>query len=167
MSLHYCFVKKNKYLLFLNNFIPNYKIYKLSKFHSFYKKLNLFFLLYNKKNKFININKFRSILLLNKKYPLLYTKTLILKGRGYKCILEKKERILLLKIGFSHSIKKFIPNKIKINLKKNKIVFKSLDRLLLKRYSLSIKLLRKISAYKKKGLYFSKDILKFKQVKKK
>ena len=165
--LLYCFIKKNKYLLLLNSCIKSFKMYKLSKFFIFYKLFNLFFLGLIKKNKFIDINQFKSILLLSKKYSLLYTKTLVMKGRGYKCILEKRERALFLKLGYSHPIKKLIPTNIKVNVKKNKIVLKSLNLLLLTRYSLSIKLLRKVSAYKKKGLFFSNEDLKFKQVKKK
>jgi len=113
------------------------------------------------------MQKIKTLFLLHKNYPILYTKTLLMRGRGYKCILDPKKRLIVLKVGYSHSIKKFIPITVKIDLKKNKIVFKSLDILLLEKYSLDIKRIRRISSYKKKGLFFIKDFLKFKQVKKK
>jgi len=163
--LLYCFIKKNKYLLFLNHFFMHRsKLYLLPKLTSFYKILRSFFI---KKNELFNIQKIKNTLLLHKKHPILYTKTLLMRGRGYKCFLDHDKRLIILKVGYSHSIRKFIPSTVKINLRKNKVVFKSLDHLILQKYSLAIKMTRKISSYKKKGLFFAKDSLKFKQVKKK
>jgi len=163
--LLYCFVKKKIYLLFLNHFIIHFsKLYRLPKLISFYKVLNIFLI---KSTKLFSIQKVKTLFLLDKKYPILYTKTLLMRGRGYKCILDPKKRLIILKVGYSHSIKKFIPITVKIDLKKNKIVFKSMNILLLEKYSLAIKRIRRISTYKKKGLFFLKDILTFKQVKKK
>jgi ribosomal protein L6P/L9E len=117
----------------------------------------------NNRNNSILKNK----LLLNKLQPRVYTKSLFLKGRGYKCSLNHTLKTLSLKIGFSHSIQKYIPNDISIYTKKGEIFFKSYNYLLLKSFSLKIKKLKKVNMYKKKGLFFSKEIIRLKQVKKK
>lgn len=163
--LLYSFIKREKYLLFFNKITQTLKIYQIFFFNNFYKSINIFFLA-NQKN-ILDIKYIKTKLLFNKKYPVLHTKSLLLKGRGYKCFFERTSRSIVLKLGYSHLIKKYVPNRIKIDLKKNQIVFKSFNLLLLKSYSLNIKALREISPYKKKGLFFSKDIIKLKQVKKK
>ena len=160
----YCIVKKKKFLIFLNKITKNISAYKIPYTLNMSKNIHIFnFSSMNNKNNFLLKRK----LLFNKLEPRVYTQSLFLKGRGYKCFLNSTQRTLSLKIGFSHSIQKYIPNEISICTKKGEIFFKSYNYLLLKSFSLRIKKLKKVNMYKKKGLFFSKEIIRLKQVKKK
>jgi ribosomal protein L6P/L9E len=96
-------------------------------------------------------------------------KTLRLKGLGLKVLLFKNRKRLKLKLGFSHLIKIFIPNKIKLsrNKKKTAISFLSKDPVFLGNFCKIIKSFKNPNSYSGKGFSYNKEVLSLKTFKKK
>lgn len=120
-------------------------------------KLNSF-LLY-KPEKYLIINKIFG-------YYKTYFHFLKLKGMGYK--FTALNAAVCLRIGFSHKVLYLISSGIKVNyLSKQLILLKSRDLYLLKNLFYNFKNLKKLDAYKKKGLYIKGVLLKTKESSKK
>ena len=133
---------------------------------------NIFFFL--KKNKFLittPIDEKKKLNLYNKliKYKLkgILQKlklTLILKGIGFKALIKNNN--LILKLGFSHNFLIFIPLKIEILIKGNKIIFLSYDYIFLNQFIFFIKNLKKVDSYKGKGIFLENEKILLKEGKK-
>lgn len=80
-----------------------------------------------------------------------YKKELLLKGLGFKATLEK-DKILTLKLGYSHLIKIAVPENISVKIKNNNIHFISTDKQQLGNFVNYIKSLKFPDSYKGKGL---------------
>jgi large subunit ribosomal protein L6 len=86
--------------------------------------------------------------------------TLILKGVGYRAVVEGKE--IVLSLGYSHPVKIQIPNEISVEIVKNTTVnLKSCDKELLGLFASNIRAWRQPEPYKGKGiLYKDEQILR-------
>jgi large subunit ribosomal protein L6 len=86
--------------------------------------------------------------------------TLILKGVGYRAVVEGKE--IVLSLGYSHPVKIEIPKEISVEVIKNTTVnLKSCDKELLGLFASNIRAWRQPEPYKGKGiLYKDEQILR-------
>jgi large subunit ribosomal protein L6 len=86
--------------------------------------------------------------------------TLILKGVGYRAVVEGKE--IVLSLGYSHPVKIEIPKEISVEIVKNTTVnLKSCDKELLGLFAANIRAWRQPEPYKGKGiLYKDEQILR-------
>jgi large subunit ribosomal protein L6 len=86
--------------------------------------------------------------------------TLILKGVGYRALVQNKE--IILSLGFSHPVKISIPENISVEVERNTIInLKSCDKELLGLFASNIRAWRRPEPYKGKGiLYQNEQILR-------
>lgn len=86
--------------------------------------------------------------------------TLILKGVGYRALVQNKE--IILSLGFSHPVKITIPENISVEVERNTIInLKSCDKELLGLFASNIRAWRRPEPYKGKGiLYQNEQILR-------
>ena len=86
--------------------------------------------------------------------------TLILKGVGYRAVVQGKE--IVLNLGYSHPVKIDIPNEISVEVDKNTTInLKSCDKELLGLFASNIRAWRRPEPYKGKGiLYKDEQILR-------
>lgn len=95
-----------------------------------------------------------------------FIKKIQLSGIGYKANIKNK--ILKLKVGFNHPIKKQIPEKIKIKiLKNNTILIFGINKNEVNTYAALLKDIQQIEPYKGKGIKDENQIIKLKEGKKK
>jgi large subunit ribosomal protein L6 len=93
-----------------------------------------------------------------------FKKILLIKGLGFKFIIE--ENSILLKIGFSHNIIIKIPKELKIKKQINKFVFSSTDYILLLNFIYYLKSFKELNVYKEKGLLLQEEKIFIKEGKK-
>jgi large subunit ribosomal protein L6 len=121
--------------------------------------------LYLKRKKKSFLNLYKSLIKLKIKGILQGFKlNLFLKGLGFKAFIENN--ILILKLGYSHSIDIIIPENIKIINQTNKLIFTSNDWLFLTKYVHQIKNFKKPEPYKGKGLLLKNETIILKEGKK-
>ena len=96
-----------------------------------------------------------------------YKKKLILKGLGYRAVVNEEAKIVEFKLGFSHLIRLRIPEKIKIKVKKQFINLESKDKILLGNFVNKIVKLKSPDSYKGKGFWYKYQNKTLKVVKKK
>jgi large subunit ribosomal protein L6 len=86
--------------------------------------------------------------------------TLILKGVGYRAVVQNKE--IILNLGYSHQVKIPIPDNISVEVEKNTTInLKSCDKELLGLFASNIRAWRRPEPYKGKGiLYQNEQILR-------
>ena len=79
--------------------------------------------------------------------------TLILKGVGYRAVVQGKE--IVLNLGYSHPVKIEIPNNISVEVVQNTTInLKSCDKELLGLFAATIRAWRKPEPYKGKGILY-------------
>jgi large subunit ribosomal protein L6 len=82
--------------------------------------------------------------------------TLILKGVGYRAVVQGKE--IVLSLGYSHPVKIQIPEKISVEVVKNTTVnLKSCDKELLGLFASNIRSWRQPEPYKGKGILYKDE----------
>lgn len=82
--------------------------------------------------------------------------TLILKGVGYRAVVEGKE--IVLSLGYSHPVKIEIPKEISVEVVKNTTVnLKSCDKELLGLFASNIRAWRQPEPYKGKGILYKNE----------
>ena len=82
--------------------------------------------------------------------------TLILKGVGYRAVVQGKE--IVLNLGYSHPVKILIPENISIKVEKNTTInLKSCDKELLGLFAANIRAWRKPEPYKGKGILYKDE----------
>lgn len=82
--------------------------------------------------------------------------TLILKGVGYRAVVQGKE--LVLSLGYSHLVKLQIPDKISVEVVKNTTInLKSCDKELLGLFAANIRSWRQPEPYKGKGILYKDE----------
>lgn len=85
-------------------------------------------------------------------------KQLLFKGLGLKAFFNSiKKNILKLKLGFSHFIRISIPSIIKIKIKKNKLIFNSVNLTKLGNFLFKLRLLKFPNTYKQKGIFYKQE----------
>ena len=84
--------------------------------------------------------------------------TLILKGIGYRAILQNN--LIILNVGYSHPITISIPEQIAIEIKQNTIIeLKSCNKELLGLFASNIRSWRPPEPYKGKGILYQNEII--------
>ena len=82
--------------------------------------------------------------------------TLILKGVGYRAVVQGKE--IVLNLGYSHPVKINIPNEISVEVVKNTTInLKSCDKELLGLFVSNIRAWRRPEPYKGKGILYKDE----------
>lgn len=85
-----------------------------------------------------------------------FDKTLILKGVGYRAVVQEKE--IILSLGYSHPVKIQIPEEISVEVIKNTTVnLKSCDKELLGLFASNIRSWREPEPYKGKGILYKDE----------
>ena len=85
-----------------------------------------------------------------------FEKTLILKGVGYRAVVQGKE--IVLSLGYSHPVKIQIPEEISVEVIKNTTVnLKSCDKELLGLFAANIRFWRQPEPYKGKGILYKDE----------
>ena len=86
--------------------------------------------------------------------------TLILKGVGYRAVVQNNE--IILNLGYSHPVKLVIPSALSVEIVQNTIInLKSCDKELLGLFSSQIRSWRRPEPYKGKGiLYKNEEIIR-------
>ena len=156
-------LKKNKFIFFKTSLdLLSLQLIKNSFF--FFKKNKLLLTCNSKKKKNI-INLYTKLIKIKIKGLLQGFKlTLILKGIGFKSIIEKN--FLILKLGFSHNISIPIPSNIEIIHQSNTLIFSSRDYIFLNQFVHYVKNHKKPEPYKGKGLLFKNEKILQKEGKK-
>lgn len=93
-----------------------------------------------------------------------FEKKLIIEGVGFKATIEGSE--LVLNIGFSHQVHKEIPNGLDVNVEKNSISIKGIDKELVGSFAAQVRATKKPEPYKGKGIRYEGEIVRRKQGKK-
>jgi large subunit ribosomal protein L6 len=131
----------------------------------FFKKNQLILILNSQKNKKSILNLYNKLIKLKIKGVLQGFKlNLILKGIGFKAIVENNN--LILKLGFSHNITIAIPVNIKVISQANNLIFSSIDFIFLTQFVHFIKNHKKPEPYKGKGLLLKNEKILKKEGKK-
>ena len=131
----------------------------------FFKKNQLILILNSQKNKKSILNLYNKLIKLKIKGVLQGFKlNLILKGIGFKAIIENNN--LILKLGFSHNITIAIPVNIKVISQANNLIFSSIDFIFLTQFVHFIKNYKKPEPYKGKGLLLKNEKILKKEGKK-
>ena len=131
----------------------------------FYKKNKLLLTIHLQKNKKSILHLYNKLVKKKIKGVLQGFKlNLILNGIGFKAFLEKD--VLVLKLGFSHTISIPIPSNIKIINQSNNLIFSSIDYIFLTQFVHYIKSHKKPEPYKGKGLLLKNEKILKKEGKK-
>jgi large subunit ribosomal protein L6 len=93
-----------------------------------------------------------------------FNKVLVIEGIGYRA--GKEGSILVLSLGFSHSVKVLIPQGIDLKLEKNTIVISGADKEQVGAFAAQIRGLKKPEPYKGKGIRYQDEIIRRKSGKK-
>nr|QWK44943.1 ribosomal protein L6 [Protohalopteris sp.] len=93
-----------------------------------------------------------------------YSLKLRLKGIGYR--VEKQDKKLFFKLGYSHPVIIFIPEVLEVESIKNNLSFRSAHLIVLKNFSLSLRRLRFPDSYKGSGVIYKDEIVVVKEGKK-
>lgn len=82
--------------------------------------------------------------------------TLILKGVGYRAVVQGKE--IVLSLGYSHPVKMEIPENVSVEVSKNTTInLKSCDKELLGLFAANIRAWRRPEPYKGKGILYQNE----------
>ena len=93
-----------------------------------------------------------------------FSKTLIIEGIGYRVI--KEGSVLILSLGFSHSVKAAIPEGLDLKVEKNTIIISGVDKEKVGAFAAQIRALKKPEPYKGKGIHYQGEIIRRKSGKK-
>jgi len=93
-----------------------------------------------------------------------FEKTLILEGVGFR--VEKEGDNLLFRLGFSHPVHYKPSADVSVEVKKNNIVIKGIDKFLVGQTAAEIRMLKKPEPYKGKGIRYSDEVVRRKVGKK-
>ena len=93
-----------------------------------------------------------------------FEKKLELQGTGYKVNLQGKK--LILDVGYSRSIEFAIPSEVEVEVEKNIITVKGIDKQLVGETAARIRKIRKVEPYKGKGLRYVGEFVRRKEGKK-
>ena len=93
-----------------------------------------------------------------------FKKQLEIQGIGYKAKVEGNE--LVLEVGFSHPVKKEIPEGLRVSVEKNIITVEGIDKQLVGEFAAQIRKVRPPDPYKGKGIRYLGERIKLKPGKK-
>lgn len=160
-KIKFCYINQKKIIVFYlkktNYYLEISKSFILSKSSKIHFELSTIVL-----NSYFN-----SFVTFLQSFTFLKRKILILKGLGLKVYLNKKLRVLSLKLGYSHLCNLFIKKEIFIRVKKNFLFLQSFNKEMLGNFTLAIRNLKIPNAYKGKGIWYKNEKKKLKVIKKK
>jgi len=91
-----------------------------------------------------------------------FTKKLVITGTGYRAALEGKE--LVVNAGYSHQVRKQIPQGLEVQLPKNtEILISGSDKQLVGQFAAEIRQIRKPEPYKGKGIAYEGEKIRRKE----
>ncbi len=93
-----------------------------------------------------------------------YKKILIIEGVGYRA--EIKNNKIVLKVGFSHEVEIDIPNDLKVEIEKEKIIISGIEKQKVGQLAAVIRKTKKPEPYKGKGIRYEDEIIRRKEGKK-
>lgn len=93
-----------------------------------------------------------------------FEKKLEIQGVGYKA--EMKGNVVVLSLGFSHTIEMKIPEGLDVSIEKNTITINGIDKELVGKFAADIRSKKKPEPYKGKGIRYSGEYVRSKQGKK-
>jgi large subunit ribosomal protein L6 len=156
-------IKNNK--IYFEGLLGKLTLNYINEILFFFKKNQLILILNSQKNKKSILNLYNKLIKLKIKGVLQGFKlNLILKGIGFKAIIENNN--LILKLGFSHNITIAIPVNIKVISQANNLIFSSIDFIFLTQFVHFIKNHKKPEPYKGKGLLLKNEKILKKEGKK-
>ena len=94
-----------------------------------------------------------------------YEKKLIIEGVGYK--VEMQGNMLSLRVGFSHPVDIKIPEGLDVEIVKNTITIKGIDKELVTSFAAKVRLVKKTEPYKGKGIRYDGEVVRRKSGKSK
>jgi hypothetical protein len=158
LKINFCFLNFKKYLV-INNGVKN--VFVLIPSTLVFTKDSEYLNFEIKSDDFLFQEFFLKIL---KSFEKPFRKKLVLKGLGLKVSLV--ENTLELKLGYSHSCIIYIPKIVNVLLNKNVIVLESFDPISLGNFAYQVKCLKFPNIYKGKGIWYKKENLVLKSIKK-
>ncbi len=90
-----------------------------------------------------------------------YGKKLIVEGVGYKVNLQGKT--IVLEVGFSHKVELQVPDGLTIEVEKNNISIKGIDKELVGQFAAEIRAVKKPEPYKGKGIRYDDEVIRRKE----
>ena len=158
-------IKYHNDILFFQTKLGTLTLPVMKKSIFFFQKNTLLITINFRKNKKSILHLYEKLIRLKIKGLLQGFKTsLHLKGIGFRSLI--KDNILILKLGFSHSISLPIPSQIKITSHGNLLIFSSIDANLLFQFVHFVKNYKTPEPYKGKGLLLKNEKIVYKAGKK-
>ena len=103
-----------------------------------------------------------------KNYRRAYRKKLFLKGLGYRVSISDDKKVLMLKLGYSHTSSLDISvDRLNVKVNKNFITVEGCDAVEVGNFASKIRQLRTPDIYKGKGVWYKNEIKVLKELKKK
>lgn len=157
---------------FFNMFIKDNNLYlNLLKYKNIYNNLNLYYInkfyLYNFEKSNKKLLNYYNIYLATLYYGIYYlvynyNLTIILKGVGYKFIIENN--ILKIRVGYSHYIQYYIDPDVYMMIKNpTTLCLYSNNKIILTKIAARLKLYKKTNYYKGTGIFYSDEFITLKK----
>lgn len=157
---------------FFNMFIKDNNLYlNLLKYKNIYNNLNLYYInkfyLYNFEKSNKKLLNYYNIYLATLYYGIYYSVynynlTIILKGTGYKFIIENN--ILKIRVGYSHYIQYYIDPDVYMMIKNpTTLCLYSNNKIILTKIAARLKLYKKTNYYKGTGIFYSDEFITLKK----
>ena len=157
---------------FFNMFIKDNNLYlNLLKYKNIYNNLNLYYInkfyLYNFEKSNKKLLNYYNIYLATLYYGIYYlvynyNLTIILKGVGYKFIIENN--ILKIRVGYSHYIQYYIDPDVYMMIKNpTTLCLYSNNKIILTKIAARLKLYKKTNYYKGSGIFYSDEFITLKK----
>ena len=157
---------------FFNMFIKDNNLYlNLLKYKNIYNNLNLYYInkfyLYNFEKSNKELLNYYNIYLATLYYGIYYlvynyNLTIILKGVGYKFIIENN--ILKIRVGYSHYIQYYIDPDVYMMIKNpTTLCLYSNNKIILTKIAARLKLYKKTNYYKGTGIFYSDEFITLKK----
>lgn len=157
---------------FFNMFIKDNNLYlNLLKYKNIYNNLNLYYInkfyLYNFEKNNKKLLNYYNIYLATLYYGIYYlvynyNLTIILKGVGYKFIIENN--ILKIRVGYSHYIQYYIDPDVYMMIKNpTTLCLYSNNKIILTKIAARLKLYKKTNYYKGTGIFYSDEFITLKK----
>ena len=93
-----------------------------------------------------------------------YEKKLIVEGVGFKS--DLKGDILVMSLGFSHSVEMIVPKDLNVTVVKNLITISGIDKESVGQFAAKVRSKKKPEPYKGKGIRYDDEVIRRKQGKK-
>ena len=90
-----------------------------------------------------------------------FEKKLVVEGVGFKVALNGQT--LKLDVGFSHSVEMAVPEGIEVNVEKNEITIKGIDKEKVGQFTADVRAVRKPEPYKGKGIRYADEVVRRKE----